>query len=546
MTESRVQQSAEHAILMGPPRMLVRETRVTGEVPPPPRFGKIGQFESMGPLAGIWFLIPLLIHLAIQVAHGYLDRAPDFDEAIYMDLARSIVRTGTVLTSNYPPRPFLIHPPLFYYLVSLSFALLGPGLEAGRLVSTLMAVGNLGFVFAFLRRGRGARWAAAGTLLIAVNPAFLYYGHSVYMEMTVAFWMTAALWAFSRINAAEGLRWERWTGVFLGLACLTKYYAGILVGVMAMVIILEWSRSWASRIRSLAALLGPVAIAGVVWVAWGLTMGARYFIEAQLSWSEPDMSGSIYSWRHVSNGLFLRELVGVLTPAFAFLAAVGLAIAVWRVWRSRSAQRASAEWVFVIFPIAYVLFLMTFREKDVKYIVPLIPLLGILIGLAPTVTWANHRPAWLRWTGTLLLAALSSPLLPLYDPVTGQRHDNLWVFGIRRDAEYRLYRDAGILAGQGSSPGQVVACQRKGPIIGYFADRPYLESWGFTPEKSRPYIQAAEIVVLDRNTEYLSPQEQAVIRQFVELDFRRINALPGPENPILEVFQRIKREPPSP
>jgi 4-amino-4-deoxy-L-arabinose transferase-like glycosyltransferase len=525
--------------------MTLGGTRNTNDKPAPLFLDEPERPTQTTPSAWVWFLIPVLIHLVIQMVHAYLDRAPDFDEAVYMDVARSIVRTGKLISSNYPPKPFLIHPPLFYYLVSISFALLGPGLEAGRLVSTLMSIGNLAFVFHFLRGARGNRWAAAGTLLVAVNPAFLYYGHSIYMEMTVALWITAALWAFSRAGTGQSFRWERWTGVFLGLACVTKYYAGILVVVMALV---TWSRDGRGsslRLRRLVALLGPVAVAGAMWVALGLAIGARDFIGSQLSWGLPAPPSEIYSWRHASNGLFLRELIGVLTPPFACLAAIGLVVAARRLWRHRSRLRGSVEMVLVIFPLAYLLFLLTFREKDIKYVVPLIPALGILIGLAPTVAWARRLPVWSRWTGTLALAALGSPLLPLYDPVTQQRHDNLWVFGIRRDPEYRRYCEAGVVAGSATSPGQVVACQRKGPIIGYYADRPYLDFWGFSPEEATPYLKQAEIVVLDRNTEYLPIEDQESFRETVKQDFIQFRSLPESGTPVLELFRRTQPGSPS-
>ena len=141
----------------------------------------------------------------------------------------------------------------------------------------------------------------------------------------------------------------------------------------------------------------------------------------------------------------------MLTPAFAGLAALGVVVAAWRTRRS---PRGRLGWVLWGFPVAYFLFLMTFREKDVKYVVPLIPALSVIAVLAPSREWAQRLPAWSRWTGILGLAALASPLLPLYDPITGQTHDNLWVFGIRRDGEYRLYREAGIVAGRESAPGR--------------------------------------------------------------------------------------------
>ena len=490
-------------------------------------------------MSALWLLVPLLIHLALQGAYAFLDRAPDFDESIYLDLGRNIVRTGWVTSSAYPPKPFLIHPPLFYYLVGTSFALFGPGLEAGRIVSTLFSLGTLVLVFRMLRRSLGDRWAAAGTLLVAVNPAFLYYGHSVYMETTVTFWLTAALWAFARAGEDRGLRWEAWTGVFLALACVTKYYAAILVAVLALMLLAR--RGGTRRARRLLALLGPVVLASLVWIGFGAALGGKSFLVAQVSWGQPDLAGANFSWRQVSNGVFLKELAGVLTPTFSGLAllALGAALARQLLRRPREVHEL-ALWYFCA---TYLLFLLSFREKDVKYVLPVIPALALLIALAPPVDWVRRLPVWSKWGAVLGLAAMGSPLLPLYDPLTGQRHDNLWVFGVRRDAEYRLYREAGVLAGRLSAPGQILVCQRKGPIIGYYADRPYLDLYGSSPEQFQEYLQQAEVVVLDRNTEYLSRERWESERAFVNRQFQRIRALPGPEDPVLEVYVRLKSAP---
>jgi len=488
--------------------------------------------------SGWWLLPPLLTHLLIQLAHAFLDRAPDFDESIYMDLGRSVVRTGRLITSNYPPKLFLIHPPLFYYMVSLSFSIFGPGLESGRLVSILMGIGCLGLVFFVLRRQRDARWACAATLLLAVNPAFLYYGHSIYMEMTVAFLLTSSLWAYTRAVEKDDAGGYVLAGAFLGLACVTKYYAAVMVIAMALLVLLDARGDARRRVKRLVALLLPVAAAGVAWIAWGLLSGGQSFIDAQISWKEPDMSGAIYSWRHATNLLFLREIVGVMTPVFAVLALVGMVTAARRLFHVREDHSRALDRLLLIFPPAFFLFLLSFREKDVKYIVPMLPALAILIGLAMRRDAASRIPTWSFWTGALLLASLASPIMPLFDPVTGQTHDNLWVFCLHRDAEYRRYRDAGVLAGRQSAPGEVVACQRKGPIIGYFADRSYIDFWGFTPERAQPYLDQAQVVVLDRNTEYLAPAEEERFRRFVEADFHRIGTIPATGEPVLEIFRR--------
>src|SRR5262249_49145618 len=157
------------------PRKLARNRRarlVSEEL----RSGPPRIVSARRPLRGArlwpWFAIPLLVHVSLQVVHAALDRAPDFDEASYMAFARNILRTGTRISPAYPGQAFLAHPPLFYSLVTLSYWLFGPGLESGRLVSSLFSIGALALVFWILAHQRGKGWAAAGTLLVGVNPVF--------------------------------------------------------------------------------------------------------------------------------------------------------------------------------------------------------------------------------------------------------------------------------------------------------------------------------------------------------------------------------------
>jgi hypothetical protein len=86
----------------------------------------------------------------------------------------------------------------------------------------------------------------------------------------------------------------------------------------------------------------------------------------------------------------------------------------------------------------------------------------------------------------------------------------------------------------------VILVQRKGPIIGYYADRYYLDLWGLPLGEAIANLKKADFVVLDRNTEYMPLEDQESFRQAVKQDFSQFGSLPESGSPVLELFRRTR------
>ncbi len=168
-------------------------------------------------------------------------------------------------------QPLVNYPPLYLtLLVGLGklYGLLVPGFEYTPLQSVLIklpaVLADLGItVLLYVTAQRmtdGTRWfplLAAG--LWALNPAILYVS---------AYWAQVdsihTLWMLAALLAALARRWG-WSGLFMGLALLTKLHAIVL---LPLLFVLAWRCSPRAMIRGALALAGTLAL-GLLPLALG-------------------------------------------------------------------------------------------------------------------------------------------------------------------------------------------------------------------------------------------------------------------------------------
>jgi 4-amino-4-deoxy-L-arabinose transferase-like glycosyltransferase len=99
----------------------------------------------------------------------------DGDEALYATVAREMVENHSYLTPTYWGTPFLHKPPLPYWLMAISEAVLPGSREfAARFPSAVSALLLLVLVYASTRRLAGAVAALFATCLLAINHQFLF------------------------------------------------------------------------------------------------------------------------------------------------------------------------------------------------------------------------------------------------------------------------------------------------------------------------------------------------------------------------------------
>jgi 4-amino-4-deoxy-L-arabinose transferase-like glycosyltransferase len=316
-------------------------------------------------------VIPVTVYLALAGIRIVRNPPPDFDERIFLDVARHIVDTGLPTRTVASPGPslFFDHTPLLVYAVAAAMALGGPTLELVRLATLMTGVLTVLVVFRIGLEVRGIGSGFVAAVLLAANPFFAKYGWFVRMEVPMCLFMVLGLYLL--LNRRFLL-----SGLTIAVAVMLKEVAlafWLVAGAFATL-----RDGWRAGLR----VVVPSVVAFAAWVAYALTIGSAQFLATMNRWLFSAQGASIRDPRlHVGLGAWtLTVLVWVIGPVL--LVAAGVASAFVIAWRRRIPPIACV-------PIAYVAIALVasyvIRLKEPRFIIAVVPMLAIAIGLV--VDW---------------------------------------------------------------------------------------------------------------------------------------------------------------
>jgi 4-amino-4-deoxy-L-arabinose transferase-like glycosyltransferase len=206
------------------------------------------------------------------------------DEGRYAEIPREMLQRGEWVVPYLQGEPYLDKPPLFYWLVMLSYRSFGPHEWAARLVPALAVHGCILLTYLLGRRSMGGRAACCGAALLALAPAFAGMGRLLLLDGLLTFWTTLALLAVFEALRGERLRWGWWllAAAACGLGVLTK-------GPVALLLLAPpaWAyrrldgTSWRVGRPALAAFLAVLLAVAMPWfvaVCVRLPNFAGYFL----------------------------------------------------------------------------------------------------------------------------------------------------------------------------------------------------------------------------------------------------------------------------
>ena len=208
------------------------------------------------------------------------------------------------------------------------------------------------------RRAYGTGAALVGAATVAVATTHVAYSRTAVTDVPTTLAVTCAL-ALMLSDRIE------WAGVAVGLAAAFKYPGAV---ALVPLVVAAWGR-WRSFVRAcvLAACSFALATPFVLvhaGQAWDATSRVNRLARAGWLGFEGDPPTPI---------AYLDRLWGAIGPVLA-LALAGLAIAVWR--------RRRTDLVLASFAIAYWATLMPQRAHFDRYVLPLVPVLGVLAARA--------------------------------------------------------------------------------------------------------------------------------------------------------------------
>lgn len=351
----------------------------------------------------------LWVGLALRLP--LLDRFPFHqDEAIYGYWARYARHVDPFFLHVWPDKP-----PLYLWLLSGTFELLGTTPAAARLLNIAISTLTIAAVAALARTWWGARAGVLAGLLLALNPFAISFAPTAFTDPLLVLAGMLAL-----LNAVH--RRFFWMGVWLGVAIMTKQQ-GVFFIPLALGFALYVQRSHGRLLhRATAGGVGfLLVVAPVVWwdsLRWAVApspwdLGARN--AGGLTLAAPGQwFARTPAW---------LELGGYLLGS-GWLWWLSLVLLTFGAFRRRQLHRApdaAPALGLALWGAAFLaLHIVTTVQIWDRYLLPLAPIVALLLTFALEATlnagvvWKPHiaiTPKIAGWTPHLLTMLLMAPLL---------------------------------------------------------------------------------------------------------------------------------------
>jgi 4-amino-4-deoxy-L-arabinose transferase len=362
-------------------------------------------------LPPVWLVaVLLLMAFAFQGTRGIWEP----DEGRYTSAGLNMYEGGDWLVPTIDgEHPHLTKPPLTYWALASSFALLGRNEWAARLPGALAFVGTGLLIFGLGRRFTPSKpWLPA--LVYSLSLAPLLGANVISTDVLLTFFEALAMYCFVRAYATAGTlerSWVRVMWVAWGLAFMTKGPPGLLP-LAAMVAMLAFHDR--SALRRLFDPAGVLAFAGVAFTWFAIVIAqdpsrfgyfVGYEVYDRIFTAKHDRNDYWYAPITIFGPMFL---IGALPWWVMSLVAAGGPRMAWRSLRER--QRAGdpdwrlLSWWFVL-PLA----VFSLAQSRLQlYVLPLfVPLSLILARPLSGWPWLTGR----RLAVVALLVAV--PLLGL-------------------------------------------------------------------------------------------------------------------------------------
>ena len=170
------------------------------------------------------------------------------DEGRNAERAREILLLGNWAIPHENFLPALDKPIFFYWLIAVSYKLLGISEWSARLPSALAATGCLIVLYRFVRVNRSHWESFASVLILATSLQFFLFARIVIFDMTLTFFTSIALFEFYRATVTENQSERLWRCLIMyaaiALATLVKGPIGIAIPGMVIFCHLLIARKW--------------------------------------------------------------------------------------------------------------------------------------------------------------------------------------------------------------------------------------------------------------------------------------------------------------
>lgn len=190
----------------------------------------------------------LLVLAGALLYFPFLGEAPlfDWDEVNFAESAREMLLTGDYFRVQINFRPFWEKPPLFFWLQSASMWLFGINEYAARFPNAVFGIINLLMLFEIGRKMRSERFGLLMAAFMGVSFLPFVYFKSGIIDPVFNTFIFAGVWNMAKAARIYGQtkarRYSILSGIFIGLAILTKGPVALLLALLTVFIYWAFKR----------------------------------------------------------------------------------------------------------------------------------------------------------------------------------------------------------------------------------------------------------------------------------------------------------------
>jgi 4-amino-4-deoxy-L-arabinose transferase-like glycosyltransferase len=302
------------------------------------------------------------------------------DEGRYAEIPREMVASGDWLTPRLNGFKYFEKPALQYWATAAAFGLFGQNEWAARLWPGLAGFFGVLLVFWTGNRLFGPPIGLYGALVSASAAIYVLIGHMLTLDMALAFFMSASVFAVvlaqrDESGDSERRRWMLVAWAAAALAVLSKGLVGIVLPAGAVVVYVLIERDW-ERWSRLHVLAG-----GSLFLA----ITAPWFVAVSLA--NPEFFKFFFIHEHFER--FLTREHDRYEPLWYFVPVLLLGIvpwtvslfpALWSAWARSPGARFQPRRFLLIWCGVVFAFFSASNSKLGSYILPMFPALALLIG----------------------------------------------------------------------------------------------------------------------------------------------------------------------
>lgn len=472
---------------------------------------------------GIAIAVLIILAFLAQLPLILKVRSVEYDEAIFLDVAKNIQRTGLPLRSIGSQGVFFFdHTLLYPYVLSIY---VGAGVFFSRWITTLFSLGCVLLVYSIGKHMGRESAGFIGALLLGIHSFFALYSFFVRMEVFCLFFLLAGLAALTLMDQRGPNKWSWFiTGVALAVAVLFKE---IMLGFVAFCGIYILARFWKERPALGTALLlvvAPAIMAMLIWGIWCWYLSPDAFIAVMKRWAGAAMIGNQDPRSSLTPFQWMRQIVmDLLGPGLTILWA---GVVIYSIVRNRL---ETLDWILLGYPVVAISLSFFIRLKEPRHLIGVLPIMALFIG-----TKVDWDAIWMwvrgnRWR-QIVFAMLALFFLfsvsPMKLPTENVRDLRNW-FDPRyawrlfeNDRYYNVLRLAGLYLKVRTDSREIITVVHEATVTAYYANRHYHMLYTLPIEGVMKVLERTRYLVWD-HTVFLSLSEGQIraVQEYVDRHF---------------------------